>query len=525
MRNRVTFSVGRLIVLSSFQIIVLIISALPAHGQFEGFWGPQWRTSGQNADNSRSQPDEFLIGPRDVKQLHVKWSFTTMGNVSATPTVSEGVVFFPDSAGNLFAVKKRSGDLLWSHKISDYTGVAKAITRVSPAVDGHHVFIGDQLGTNIVRSGADLIAVNRETGALEWITQVESHRAAIITGSPVVYDGVVYVGVSSSEEGFAENASYPCCTFRGSIVAVSERTGKVLWKTYTVPDNGEKPGGYSGGSVWSPPAIDARRQTIYVGSANNYTAPADVEACQNADPSKNCSAQDNYFDSVIALDLKTGRIKWGTHLQTYDIWTLACIRPAAPRSNCPVPTSPDFGSGSGPNIIGDTVGIGQKSGIYWSLDADTGRVRWKTQVGPSGTTGGIQWGAATDGKRIYVAIGNNQDQPYTLKPSGEKITWGAWSALDARTGEILWQTADPTKGTSDPGAVSVANDVMYAGSNSGYMYALDAASGKILWSFNSGGSVIDGPSIVDGEVFWGSGYSLLKNNKVYAFSPFDWPRW
>ena len=500
-------------------VVLPFLSTHVAECQLIDEYAPRgWHSSGQDLANTRSQSRETGIGRRDAKDLRTKWAFTTGGDVSATPTVAGEAVYFPDLSGNLFAVGRDDGLLLWSHKMSDYTGVAGAITRVSPAVEGKHLFIGDRFGLNPVRTGADVLSINRETGALEWITQVESHPAAIITGSPIVYDGVVYLGVSSGEEGFAEQASYACCTFRGSVVALDAGTGKILWKTYTVPENGGKPGGYSGGAVWSPPAIDILRKTIYVGTANNYTAPPEVAACEIANPTKNCAAPDDYFDSVVALDLKTGRLKWGTHLRAYDIWTLACIRPAAPRANCPVPSSPDSGSGSGPNLIGNVVGIGQKDGLYWALDADNGKPLWKTQAGPGGSSGGIQWGTATDGTRIYVASANSDGKPYTLVPSGETITWGAWSALDTRTGKILWQTADPVSGATDTGAVSVANGVMYAGSNSGRMYALDTLSGKILWEFDSGGSVIDGPSIVDGSVFWGSGYGSLGNNKVFAFS-------
>jgi polyvinyl alcohol dehydrogenase (cytochrome) len=109
-----------------------------------------------------------------------------------------------------------------------------------------------------------------------------------------------------------------------------------------------------------------------------------------------------------------------------------------------------------------------------------------------------------------------------LVPSGQQITWGAWSALDVATGKILWQTADPTVGALDESSVSVANGVMYAGSYAGQMYALDTITGNILWSFESGGSVLDGPSIVNGTVYWGSGYRKIApgigNNKVFAFS-------
>lgn len=479
---------------------------------------PKWHSGGQGLENARNQPTEWRIRPGNVNKLHVKWSFTTGGNVTATPTVAGDTVYFPDGSGNLFAVGKSDGKLLWSRTLSEYTGVARAVSRSSPAIHGHHLYFGDQLGTNSVRTGADLISVDRDTGALEWITQVDSHPAAIITGAPLVFEGVVYVGVSSGEEGSAESATYPCCTFRGSLVAVNARTGKVLWKTYTVPENGGKPGGYSGGAVWAPPAIDAARRTIYIGTGNNYTVPASVVSCQKAHPQADCAAANDYFDSVMALDLDTGHLKWGKRLQGFDVFTLACIRPLAPPANCPLPSSPDFDFGSGPNLMGNLVGIGQKSGIYWALDAQTGNIVWSTPVGPSGSLGGVLWGTATDGDRIYVAIGNNEHQSYKLTPSGETITWGAWSALDVRTGKILWQTADPTSGASDPGAVSVANGVMYAGSNSGMMYALDAVHGRVLWKFNSNGSVADGPAIVGNTVYWGSGYGQgTRNNQLFAF--------
>jgi polyvinyl alcohol dehydrogenase (cytochrome) len=110
-------------------------------------------------------------------------------------------------------------------------------------------------------------------------------------------------------------------------------------------------------------------------------------------------------------------------------------------------------------------------------------------VGPGSTPGGIEWGSASDGERIYAAIANNLHNAYKLANRGETITWGSWSALSARTGKIVWQTADPTKGAIDVGAMSAANGVVFAGSYSGFMYALDARTGKILWSFESGGSV------------------------------------
>jgi polyvinyl alcohol dehydrogenase (cytochrome) len=530
--------------------VLLLVPALSAQSTQSASSSAQWAIAGQNLDNSRSQPAEHTISPANVKGLIPKWVFTTTNDVSATPTVYGGAVYFPDWGGNLFAVNAESGSLIWSHQISDYDGATGAFSRVSPAVDveddqlivgdiingvtgairadpaGSHnqAIIGDILNSmKLSQGGANVIAINRETGTLRWITNVSSHPAAIITGSPVVFEGVVYIGVSSSEEAFASSLSYPCCTFRGSIVALDAKSGKILWQTFTVPDNGGLTGGYSGGAVWQPPAIDSKRGLLFVGSGDNYSAPAGVEACQNAHPKTQCTAADDYFDTALALDLKTGNIKWAKRVQDVDTFTAACFDSPVPNQNCEVPGSPDFDfGGSGPNLVSNIVGFGQKSGIYWALNPDNGNLVWRTQVGPGGDEGGMEWGTATDGKHIYAAISDVYSIAYILVPSGQQITWGSWSALDVATGKILWQTADPTTGTHDFGAVSVANGVMYASSFAGQTYALDTTTGTILWSFASGGSVIDGPSIVDGTVYWGSGYRSgpggTGNNKVYAFA-------
>jgi polyvinyl alcohol dehydrogenase (cytochrome) len=500
----------------------------------------QWPVAGHDLSNSWNQPAEHLINSSNVGTLNLAWTFTTGGSVSATPTVAGNAIYFPDWAGNLYAVEKKTGQLIWSHKISDYDGFPTAISRVSPAVHGNELIIGDNEDPAAAHNGANIIAVDRKTGALRWTTNVESHPAAVITGSLVVFRDVVYVGVSSIEEStLAANASYPCCTFRGSVVALDANTGGILWKMYDMPDNHGATNQFSGGAIWQPPAIDPERGVLYIGTGNNYTVPASVLACQAQAEAANdtttvCTPAHDYIDTALALDLRTGTVKWAKNTDignvewarrvlAYDNWTIACSTTPS-NSNCPTPKGPDFDlGGSGPNLLDHFVGFGQKSGVYWAFSPDDGHVLWNTLVGPAGTgtLGGIEWGTATDGKRIYTEIADSGHANYTLVPSGTQINWGSWSALDAKTGKILWQTADPTPGSMDFGAVSVANGVVYAGSQGapGFMYAMNAATGKILWSFASGGSVIDGPSIADGFVYWGSGYRIgTNNNKLYAFA-------
>jgi polyvinyl alcohol dehydrogenase (cytochrome) len=201
------------------------------------------------------------------------------------------------------------------------------------------------------------------------------------------------------------------------------------------------------------------------------------------------------------------------------------------QGNCPTSAGPDYDFASAPNLITyvgrhggkkTILGAGQKSGLYYALDPDTGHELWRTQVGPGSALGGMEWGSATDGKRIYVSIANLYGLPTPVGGGG------SWSALDPETGAILWQVGDPN-GAISVGALAVADGVVYASSMAGAasaptMFALSASTGQTLWSFASGASVNAGATIVDGEVFWGSGYTNLGipgftgNNKFYAFS-------
>jgi polyvinyl alcohol dehydrogenase (cytochrome) len=485
-----------------------------------------WPAAGNDLTNSRNQPTETLISTANVSALTPMWVFRTGGDISATPTLDATALYVPDWAGNLYAIARSSGQQIWATKISQYDGASGAISRVSPAFHDADLIIGDIASSGTPHDGARVIAVNRQTGAMDWVTQVEKNQAAIITGSPVVVGDVVVVGVSSNEEGLADTPGYACCTFRGSLVALDANSGKVLWQTYMTPANGGVTGGYSGNAIWQPPAIDASRGVIYIGTGNNYTVPVSVEDCQStasAGMSVSCTDPADYFDSAMAIDLNTGAVIWSKQLHGYDVWTVACSNPQ-PGVTCPPLAGPDYDlGGSGPNLLRGLVGFGQKSGLYWGLDPSGGDIIWSAVVGPGSTLGGIEWGTASDGQRIYAAISNNLHDGYKLAHNEATITWGSWGALDVRTGQILWQTADPAKGAIDPGAMSVANGVVYAGSFSGSMYAMDARTGEILWSFNSGGSVVDGPAIADGVVYWGSGYGHVNpgksNNQLYAFAP------
>jgi polyvinyl alcohol dehydrogenase (cytochrome) len=514
-------------------------ATVPASG---GVTTGQWPVAGQNLGDTRFQAAEHQISPSNVHGLAPKWTFTASGNVAATPTVYGGMVYVPDQGGTLWAVNARSGHVLWSHSIAGYTGVAGDLSRVSPAVDGNELVTGDGWVISPTNTGgARVFAVSRLTGRLLWATTVDSFAGSVITSSPVVYHGVAYVGISSNEEGLATMPGYQCCVFRGAVVALDARTGRMLWKSYMVPSNNHgsdinAPGYYSGVAIWgSSPAVDPRRGLLYVGTGNNYTTPPGVCTIPGQ---TGCTlpAADDYVDSIVALNLRTGAIAWADGTLTSDVVTSACKQPG-------VTCGPDYDFGSAPNLFTawnprtghpeQLLGIGQKSGVYTAVNPANGRVVWRTSAGPGANGGGIQWGSATDGRRVYVAEANTAHHTYTLGGSGpyagQTTTSGSWAALDAATGTILWQTPDP-QGATDQGFVSTAGGVVYAGSNAGTgdnMYALDAATGTIRWRFASGGAVISGAAIAGGSVYWGSGYysaicppgvTCGPNDKLYAFT-------
>ncbi len=475
-----------------------------------------WPMFGQNLANTANSDGETAITVANVSRLKPKWIATTGGDVSARPAVVGGVVYFPDWGGNLYALNAATGQVIWQNQISAYGLPAGTVARSSPTVVNGILYIG-------ALTGGYLLALNAATGELAWKTSLDSHPKAIVTGSPTVVHGVVFAGVASTEEGAAGFSGYQCCSFRGSVVALSAATGQIYWKTFTVPAN------YSGGAVWgSSPVVDLTRHLVYVATGNNYAKPTDPTYldCIGAGGAEGaCLSPEDYLDSVLALDTSTGAVKWSKRLRDDDDWNTACLQDMPGAGNCPVGAGPDYDFGSMPNEfpVGSAmdIGAGQKSGIYSAFDADTGQLLWAQQVGPGGSLGGILWGSATDGARIYVAIGNPSGQSYA---GG---TAGSWAALDAVSGNILWQVPD-LHGSVDLAPMAVSNGVVYAGSmaaaaGQSNMVALDAATGKVLWKYPSGGSVVAGAVISGGTVYWGSGYSHLGppyvgNNKFYAFT-------
>lgn len=538
-----------------------------------------WPAWGGDLHNTHHAAAETTIRPSNVHRLQPKWTFRTTGNVSAIPTLSETRVYVPDwglpyvGGSRLFAIDRDTGEEIFKKKVTDYTGnLIHNVARSSPAIAGDLLVFGDLRNQPSAVAdipgghGATLYAVDRTNGALVWKTTLDHHPLSVVTQSPVFYEGRIYVGVSSLEEA-AARLPYDCCTFRGSMLALEASTGNILWRRYMTPDPEGPNGDFTGVAVWgSAPTIDEERRSVYIATGNNYTLSDALTTCladHRGDPEaqSECYAQfdapDNYAESVLALDLDTGAVKWARKLQNFGAWTFACdpdLIPAVPvyAPNCEDLDGLDYDFGQSPMLVRtevagveqDLLGVGQKSGVFWAFDPDDGSTIWATRVGPGGVLGGMEFGAASDGERFYVQITNFDHTPFELvagERQGEVVNGGIWAALDASDGTMLWQTPDPSSELPLDGHMShltwgsglgagffgvamgpmtVANGVVFAGSmdEKGHMYAMDARNGTILWSFESGGSVMSAPSIADGVLYWGSGYSTgFNNNKLYAF--------
>jgi polyvinyl alcohol dehydrogenase (cytochrome) len=410
--------------------------------------GPSWSFYGGDRANTHFAKGESTISAANVDQLQVKWVYQTtpdvpvdplfpltVGDVTVPPAVKNGVLYFPDWAGNLHAVRADDGTVLWKKFLPlDYSQPGKFMffSRNTPAVKGNTLVLGSQkhliiptcpVGAPacIPNDGAVVAAIDRNTGDLLWSTLVDDHPGAKITSSPVIHANTVYVGVSSWEEDLAINSSaaqfggdptdpYPCCSFIGSVVALDLRNGDVLWQTYMapgddVPDGILGPGdvGFVGVAVYGgSPSIDLRRRQIYIPTANNYVVPEKARQCERhrLDPDNqplpalpdgvSCDNLNevvgNYVDSIVALDMDTGAVNWVFEARPYDAWVHSCAVPDFTLIFFPpllgtAPTVPPGNFASCSDVPGPDYGFGQAPMILSNVKLGGGRPRDVLGVG------------------------------------------------------------------------------------------------------------------------------------------------
>ena len=491
--------------------------------------GPSWTGWSVDTTNTRFQPAaQAGITAEQTPKLVLKWAFgfPNANSARALPTIAGGRVFVGSISGTVYALDAKSGCTIWTYQAK--AGVRTGVVIGRPGGSGRYAaYFGD--------GKANAYAVDAATGAEIWTRAVDDHRAANITGTPTLYEGRLYVPVSSIEEATGASPTYECCSFRGSVVALDAATGSLVWKTYTIAAEakpiGKNAGGVtrwgpSGAGVWSAPTIDAKRHLVYAATGNMYTEPQQATS-----------------DAIMAFDLDTGAVKWTAQVTDKDVFIVGCGGPlgGAVGPNCPTPSElgPDFDFGQSPMLVTlrggrDILVAGQKSGLGWAFDPDKrGAVLWQYRAGKGSALGGLEWGSATDGENAYFAV---SDVLGSTQPGG-------LHAVKLASGERAWMAPPPAtpkcgaaRGCNAAilAAITVIPGVVFTGANDGAIRAFATTDGSLLWEYDTNrdfetvngvaakGASINGPgpTVAGGMLFINSGYGGLggrAGNVLLAF--------
>ncbi len=243
--------------------------------------------------------------------------------------------------------------------------------------------------------------------------------------------------------------------------------------------------GPSGVGVWTAPTLDPDRDTMYVGTGDNYSDPPTPMS-----------------DAIVALKMSTGEILWSKQFTAKDAWNSSCQLHG--KVNCPDSEGPDFDFAASAIWFTLPSGkrallLGQKSAVVYAVDPDRrGQILWQTRIGKGGTVGGIEWGSATDGRNMYVAL-SDIDFRVDRKPGSNDrrlLSWtptkgGGIFALRVDNGERMWQTPPPGCGDRRPcspaqsAAVTAIPGVVFSGAADGHLRAYSTSDGKIIWDYDT----------------------------------------
>lgn len=496
-------------------------ASVPPFG--DPFARAMWNGWGATLENTHAQPAaQAGLTPERVPHLALKWAFGFPDATSAwsQPTVAGGRVFVGSQNAIVYALDAKTGCTIWT--FSAHAGVRAAITIGRRMMVGNRAsypaYFSDQQGY--------AYAVDAANGRLLWSRKVDDHPLVRLTGSPVVYGGRVFVPTSSYEEG-GKSPGYPCCTFRGALIALDATTGEVVWTAHTIAQqahlirayaDGTEEWGPSGAAIWSAPTIDAKRNAVYVATGNTYSGPAQPTA-----------------DAVIAFDLKTGALRWSRQMMPGPRDVFGCTPGAV---NCAEHSGPDFDFGASPALAKladgrELIIAGQKSGVVYGLDPDRkGAEVWHYRAGGGSGLGGIEWGIAVDAERAYVPVA----EIYNPTPGG-------LHAVSLATGKRMWYAPPPPPVCGKPSracsgaqfaAVTAIPGIVFSPSNDGAIRAYSTRDGSVIWTFDTnrdfttvnkvrarGGSMNGpAPTVAEGVLYVNSGYGafgLRPGNVLLAF--------
>ncbi len=343
-------------------------------GEDESFgYNPNdWPSYNHDALGTRYNTVERKLSPKTVQQLKVKWTYTTEGNVNATPIVVDHKVYAGDTSGNFYALSQ-TGQLLWKTKVN---GSVTASALVTP----NRIIFGDLSGY--------IYGLDRQTGKIIWTIRPNQYQNAQVWGSPTLVGRYAVIGIASD---------------RGSAVLLDPNNGAVVWQTYTIsPEEASK--GSTGAPIWSTPTYDATTGKIYVTTGDNYTEPATATS-----------------DAFIALNARTGAIVWQHQLVANDAG-----------DNSP---DVDFGDSPQIYRLLNgklVVGAGSKNGVYYVLDAATGTLVNQYTAEPQCQPPLGLFADSAVAKGVVYANGNNcspQGELIAINGDGSGEKWRFTSTL------------------------------------------------------------------------------------------------
>lgn len=423
--------------------IVLALSALsvmPGHAAAAcapGAPGGEWRSYGNGIDGTRNQPDEDVIGTSNAASLEAAWTFdfltlgTDYGRFENTPVVADGCLYLATTNAHIIALNAETSDLVWKTSLP-YTGggYGGAITGSVAVANGRvYVAVGD-------RDEPYLASLDQATGAVQWMTRVDDRAQSFIQAGPIVWNGVVLVGICGEE---AASGS------RGGYAIVDAISGELLTRGYTVSDE-EAAAGYEGASIWTTPVVDAATGYAFAGTGNPSSA-----------------LESRYANALVKIDLDRTRPTFGEIVDAYKgSWDSYL-------PNCDSAKSPvgcqhiDVDFGASLNLFTDSlgrtlVGAVQKSGIYYAVYADNMSEAWTAIVGTPGYTFNAA-SPAVDENGVYV----------------DATAPGQVLSLDRSYGSTRWVA--PVGDGMHYQPLSVANGVVYTTTTEGLFIGYSAADG------------------------------------------------
>ena len=483
---------------------------------------------GVDTDNSRAMTAaQAGLTARDAANLEVAWAFAMprTSGLRGQGVVVGSTLFYPaGQAGYLLALDTRTGCVKWATPTPSNLRGSMAYGRLG--AKGPWGLVGGDASGN-------LSAFDAATGKVVWRADPRHDKSVPISGTPLFAGDRIIVPISSGDVGAAMRPTHPCCKSHGAVAAVDAASGKVLWTWRTMEDAkplnrknsaGADLFGPSGAPIWSSPSVDLKKGVVYASTGENTSPPATGTS-----------------DALVALDLATGQQKWVFQALANDVWNMSCPIGSANAQGRPVGPNcffKDEGSvlldhdfGGGPVIWRgkgrELILAGQKSGDVWAVRAGDGKVVWRHQFGKGTALGGVHWGVATDGVRVFAPISDpNVPAPlsaaglYAIDIASGKVAWSWKAAADCGNGRQARVPVCAGKfGLSAPPLV--VDGAVIAGSLDGRLYVFDGKTGKLLSTrdtavpfetvngFKGAGGSIDaaGPFAGDGMVFVGSGYA------------------